>query len=633
MSRSNFMTLLLVAVAALIGLYGRFKGIGIWPLGVDEFYISRSVDHILQGGLPKFLCGGYYSRGLIFQYLDAALRMVHLSPEVAGRLLAGVGSLLVLPAAYLLGRRIQGSQTGWLVVVVLLLSIWEIEMARFGRMYAPFQAVFCWYLVCYLRYTLDRKPAALIGMVLLSFIGVFTWEGGTLLGVANIFAVLQLHAHGRLRRGDWGRLAVLALVLILLFLASRDLRDVGVAAADVADGSPDAAAGGGSPGAAARILATLRMHWPWCVAFLIPLGLAGAAGDFIAGFRSRWMSCAGLGLILVAGLAHAFTAALGLLALLLLLELISWSELTAARCRPFWAALLASLLFWLAYTHWAGGNAFQGLVNQPDVFQRILRPWGRTMPLLTVAAMLGIAYLFKRSLAASEGLTPARSLLSLLLLLVLAVGAIPTNRIETRYTFFLYPLIVMLLVSVVTRQRLAPWLAALLILGGFAVGEDFQIRQVAHIDSAAVNFRIGMSSARADHYYPRNDMRGVAQWLEQHVAPGDVVLSGIPNLDQYYPGITAFYLEEDDNRYDAYVCPDGRTDRWTGHSVVEKIDSLGSAVNSSHHLYATVYPDVEERLRQEALRRGWSMTPVFTALDGMTHIVSIQTSAQPGHLQ
>jgi hypothetical protein len=631
MSRSNFITLLLVAAAALIGLYGRFKGIGIWPLGVDEFYISRSVDHILQGGLPKFLCGGYYSRGLIFQYLDAGLRLAHLSPEIAGRLLAGVGSLLVLPAAYLLGRRVQGSQTGWLVVIVLLLSIWEIEMARFGRMYAPFQAVFCWYLVCYLRYTIDRKPAALIAMVLLSFVGVFTWEGGTLLGVANIFAVLQLHAHGRLRRGDWGRLAVLTVVLILLFLASRDLRDVGAAAADVAGGSPDAAVGGASPGEAVGTLATLRMHWPWCVAFLIPLALSGAAARFIGGFRRRWMSCAGLCLVLLAGLAHAFTAALGLLALMLLLDLVSWSELTTAHCRTFWAALLASLLFWLAYTHWAGGNAFLALVNQPDLFQRIARPWGRTMPLLTVAAVLGIAYLFKRSLAASEGLTPTKSLLTLLLLLVLAVGAIPTNRIETRYTFFLYPLIVTLLVSAVTRQRLAPWLAAVLILGCFAVGEDFQIRQVAHIDSAAVNFRIGMSSARADHYYPRNDMRGVAQWLQDHVAPGDVVLSGIPNLDQYYPRISSFYLEEDDNRYDAYVCPDGRTDRWTGHSIVEKIDRLTPAVDSSAHLYVTVYPDVEERLRQEGERRGWSTTAVFTALDGKTHVVSIQASLPTGH--
>jgi hypothetical protein len=59
---------------------------------------------------------------------------------------------------------------------------------------------------------------------------------------------------------------------------------------------------------------------------------------------------------------------------------------------------------------------------------------------------------------------------------------------------------------------------------------------------------------------------------------------------------------------------------------------LGPAVDSPNHLYAIVYPDVEERLRQEAGRRGWSATPVFTALDGKTHILSIQTSPRTGRL-
>ena len=63
--------LLLAAAAVLAGLYGRFKGLGTWPLGVDEFYISRSIDNVLRSGLPRFPCGGYYTRGLLYQYLVA----------------------------------------------------------------------------------------------------------------------------------------------------------------------------------------------------------------------------------------------------------------------------------------------------------------------------------------------------------------------------------------------------------------------------------------------------------------------------------------------------------------------------------------------------------------------------------
>jgi hypothetical protein len=194
--------LLMVGAAALLaGLYGRFKGIGTWPLGVDEFYISRSVDNVLRTGLPQFPCGGYYTRGLLFQYIVAGLRLLGCSPEFAGRFVAALASLLVLPAVYLLGKRVQGTTLAWLVAVILCVSVWEIEMARFARMYAPFQAVFAWYLVAYLKYTVDRRAGALWQMVALTVLGVLTWEGGALLGAANLFAVVVCHENGRLKPG------------------------------------------------------------------------------------------------------------------------------------------------------------------------------------------------------------------------------------------------------------------------------------------------------------------------------------------------------------------------------------------------------------------------------------------------
>jgi hypothetical protein len=215
---------LLVGVGALLaGLYGRFKGIGTWPLGVDEYYISRSIDNVMRSGLPQFACGGYYMRGLLYQYLVAGMRWCGMQPEFAGRLLAGICSLAVLPAAYGLAKRVAGSQAALVTFIILCISVWEIEMARFARMYAPFQAVFTWYLVFFLRYTIDRNKAALVWLIALSVLGVLTWEGGALLGVANLLAVVLAHDHGRLRAADWRRFAGLVLLLGLLFLATRDL--------------------------------------------------------------------------------------------------------------------------------------------------------------------------------------------------------------------------------------------------------------------------------------------------------------------------------------------------------------------------------------------------------------------------
>jgi Dolichyl-phosphate-mannose-protein mannosyltransferase len=621
--------LLVLVPAALIGLYGRFKGIGTWPLGVDEFYISRSVDHVLTNGLPVYPCGGYYTRGLLFQYLDAMLRMFGLSPEFAGRFIAAVCSLAVLPATYQLGKRVQGPLAGWLSVIILLVSIWEIEMARFARMYAPFQAVFAWYLVFFLRYAIDKNAAALRWMIGLSLVGVLTWEGGALLGVANIFAVVRSHDHGRLKAADWWRLAGLGVLFVLLYLASNDLRDVG------AESAVAAAPTGASHSAGFMIMAmsAVRLHWPWAVAFLLPLGMAGAAVPFIWSHRHQWMAFAGLWLVLLSALAHAFTAAVGLLALLLLTDLLDRRELASRRARPFWLALLGLLIFWAAYDLSSGGPSFGLLFGFPDIFERIARPWGRTLPILTLGILLCVAYGFVKSTAPGDARrSPMNALLGLLFLMVWVVAAIPTSRIETRYTFFLYPLLVVIVVSAILevtqhfygRRPMPNILLAAVPLLFFAATEDFQPRQVAHIDSKAVNFRVGMPPARAAHYTVRNDMRSIAQWLTAHVQPGDVVISGIPNLDQYYGGFDYLYLDDEDNRYEAYVCGNRRTERWTNHLILQHVDALKPVVDSGHHVYGSFYGDVEVRVLRDIKSQGWSVTKVYTALDGKTNVFRIE---------
>jgi hypothetical protein len=344
------------------------------------------------------------------------------------------------------------------------------------------------------------------------------------------------------------------------------------------------------------------------------------------------MVFAGLWLVLLSAIAHAFTAAIGLLALLLLTDLLDRRELASRRARPFWLALLALLAFWVAYDLSSGRPSFELLFGFPDFFERIGRPWGRTLPVLTLGILLCVAYWFVRSTAPGDARSPMNALLGLLFLVVLVVAAIPTNRIETRYTFFLYPLLVVIVVSAILelarhfqgRRPMPNMLLAAAPLLFFAATEDCQLKQVAHIDSEAVNFRVGMRPARADHYTERNDVRSIAQWLTAHVQPGDVVVSGIPNLDQYYGGIDYFYLDDEDNRYDAYVCGNGRTERWTNHPILQRVDALKSAVDSGHHVYGSFYGDVEARVLRDIKSQGWSMTRVYTALDGKTNVMSIE---------
>jgi len=168
------------------------------------------------------------------------------------------------------------------------------------------------------------------------------------------------------------------------------------------------------------------------------------------------------------------------------------------------------------------------------------------------------------------------------------------------------------------------WLAGCLPLACFAASEDFQPRHLIAVDSASVNYRVGMRGHWVEHYYPRNDIRGVADWLAAHVKPGDIVITGIPSLDQYYHSIDYFYLDEQDNRYEAYVCPDGRTERWTNRPLLYTANALKPLVAAPHRIYATVFMGTEQRLEADAPAAGWSVARVWTAPSHTADIVVIE---------
>ena len=642
--------LLVVLVGALaFGLYGRFAGLGLWAFGVDEFYISRSIDNVLKTGLPKFLCGGFYTRGLAYQYLVALVRHFSLSPEFAARVVSAVWSLVGLPAAYLIGRRLGGRILGLLMLILLLASVWEIEMARFARMYAPFESVFLWYLVFFLRYTVDRDQSALMPMVLLSILGILSWEGGALLGVANLLPPLLHHDRGRLRRADFKFIIAMLLLLGALVAATTDLRGSAMESA-VGNGAIDSQ----EPRIPLSLdLKVYTAHPVWISAFvLLQLALSIRALPWIWALRERWLAAAGLGLVLISAWLHQFALAGASIGLLLVTELVAPGELKDRPARPYVWALIACGVFWPAFgiltgawrelsansvltTHpWLG--LAQHLGGFPRVFDEIVRPWGRTMPGLTVGvsllgAALGLFVIVRRPNQSAV----IRTLMALLLVLILAVGARAPGRIETRYTFFLYPLvmalgftgILVLIESWLGPSQAAAAIGAALALLFFGLSEDFKPEHIAHIASWPVNFRLGMTAIEAAHYYPRSDYRLAAVWLKQHVRPGDDVIIGIPSIDPYYRA-NDFFLQSDDDRFEDYACREGTVERWTNLPLLHGTDALAARVAAGRRVLLVTYPEVAQAVFAEGRDRPWLEKQAWVSPDRGVAVTVIE-SAHP----
>lgn len=340
LERRVWIIISLLAVAT--GIFFRFRGFATWPLATDEYYIFRAMTFVLSGGLPEFPCGGYYSRGLLYQYITAPLLAAGIAPEAALRTVSILSNLAMLPAAWLLAHRLGGLRMAAVAVTILALSVWEIEMARFGRMYAPFQTLFLWYLYHLYNLMVTGEHRRWRYLIALSFAGPLVWEGGVILPVLNFIPLLAGTRYWLLRHGA----AAVALLVAALVFASINFRTLGPDSAQppLADG----------PGASGRplvdsfplLLPELPL-WAWLIVLGLPLLGAMLVRNHWRRLDFRaWLALAAIaGALLLNQLLLAAMVAIGAV----LIRWLPWSLASGKPLRWAWLALGGIAVYWAVY--------------------------------------------------------------------------------------------------------------------------------------------------------------------------------------------------------------------------------------------------------------------------------------------
>lgn len=458
-----------VVGALALGIFARFKALGAAPLAVDEYFMVRSTQNVLRHGWPVFDCGGIYSRGLILQYLTALLSLLGASLDVAARFLGAMSSVVALPAAFILGRRVRSTPLGFLVVAVLALSVWEVEMARFARMYAPFQAVFLWYLVYFLRRTVDNDPRAEWPMIALTVLGALLWEGAALLALANFMPVFLQRRSLALTRREWtGLIKYVAVFAAVYCFLSSDLRTLSSTPAlplDYSASMADANASAGTWAAVPSLLSVIAARWVWTVALVVPLLASAVAVLTLWRQRTPLLLATALIIALTAALAHQFLFVAAVLIVMALFRYCSWPQLLSRAARSAYIAIGLWALFWLSvrWLTWsppAESGSLKAvlaflwpLVSFPDVIDQLIVPWGRAVPFLGIGLVLLLGVGLINVVRHDEpGVSNERALHAVVFCLLLATCVSDAPRQETRYVFFLYP--AALVLALATMQTL-----------------------------------------------------------------------------------------------------------------------------------------------------------------------------------
>lgn len=593
-------------LAVAFGAYVRFKGLDQWPLTHDEYWIFKPIQTILRVGVPKFECGGYYVRGILYQYAVAPLIAAGLGPEFSLRLVALLSNLLAMPAIYLLGKRLSGRTVACASVILFSLSLWEIEFSRFGRMYAPFQTVFVWYLVFLHRNVVDQDKASARWMYFFSVLGIFLWEGGIFLALLNFTPLLFRLNHAPIRDLLCKELLISAAILLLATVyLTIDFWSIG-ANSHLPPGLVVTQQPGAGRGLALILWRTLPSHIEWLLPAL--LMAAGSAWAIYRLFQQAALPLAprlGLAIVIALSVANLFGLAIGCIVLLVLLDWINPRSMLTPALRIVAAAAAINFLFWVTYglatDAWYQFFPPFGseevikklsvvLFKYPNIFDQIVYPWLAAIPLTTLlfAILVGAATLLAVFGKRSRQNTALRIMVFVLALCALCIGALDP-RDETRYTFFLLPVMYLaaatalckLISSLFPHWRLKEITHALAISSLIWLSDDFGLHHMLHINSMEINYRLIYDEAKKLHYFHRFDYQTPAEYVNRHREKADVVINSQYSTNYYLDRVDYFYVNDRYWGFTQHSCDLGRRDRWSNAPLIHSPQALFSLVESA----------------------------------------------------
>ncbi len=162
------------------------------------------------------------------------------------------------------------------------------------------------------------------------------------------------------------------------------------------------------------------------------------------------------------------------------------------------------------------------LFNYPN-FYYLFEKYFEVLPVLLIISLGSITLGLFRLLKKGEGNPGTKLLFLLLILSILMVMFINTVYNDTRYTFFIFPVLLMLVLfsikefigSIVKKETVNNTIFIFTVIIFLFASEDFNPYHIWNIDSKEVNFRTIYTDAEEGHYYWRSDVRGVANIINK----------------------------------------------------------------------------------------------------------------------
>jgi hypothetical protein len=633
--------LVFLAIAAFIaGLFFRFWDLGGAPLAVDEYFLGTSTLNTAKYGLPQFDCGGYYTRGVLLQYLTLPLLALGANLEFAVRFWPAIASILSILAVWRIALLLGGTRIALIAVILMSLSVWEVEFARFGRMYAPFQAAFLWYLYFQIQHLINGDTAARWWYLGISALSIFIYEGAVLLLAFNLLALIW--------PGKRWTIVHLSVAFTLL-IAALKIRSTNFRYLESAADQASSTLSQNSEMSLPDVSRYLPIDLPNLPQSILPIVAMGLCLFGFAIWRYRddirinhpaaifWFIallsfCGGfiaLGIALV--LAGRFMVLPSPIPDITVRPRSIIGSLAALSSLWFVVIIFAFRLSETGITIPTIRDALGYLFNFPDVYYKIVTPWMQTVPFTSLSLMILAAVALGLTLKSSRGAPPAARiagyLFGALILQSLLVALIPLPYATTRYTYFLYPLLI-ILASVgintivgtrVTKPGSRILVVVSLMIPLFVIAEDFRLSHLVRINEPEIRYRTNYSSQLAEHYYARWDFRSTAFHVDANLLPDDNVIVFDQPLPHYLTRTTGIFIREGSGNYRIVQGCGGERDLWSNVPMLTHERDVQQLIDETKgRVWIIVRTDkyTHRDPLESALIEQYKLNPEFVSQDG-----------------
>ncbi|MBK7105243.1 MAG: glycosyltransferase family 39 protein [Ignavibacteriae bacterium] len=634
----------IISISVFLGTLIRFDDLGKWTLALDEYYIIKSSEFILEYGLPQFPSGGYYSRGILFQYLIALLLNFGVKAELAGRLFSVVANLLTIPPLYLISKKISNKLLAAIVIVIFSFSIWEIEFARFARMYTPFQAIFMWYMYFALEDFNNKNFKNFKWMILLSAISFLVYEGSIFLAVFN-FAPFVVNKKFKLSYFIASTLTFFASTFFNMF-GFRKFNSVPTLPPELVDFVSEATKQSPIkipqtlfPFAFDNILTSILTLFLITINIYIFIQLVKLLSE-----KKFWQ-------IFSLSILTIFTT-LNLFGLFILsfILLVFWDLLEFNLKNKKFNTLLISLFatnlfYWFTFgilsKNWfvlfdnfssysIGGiskRLFVAFFNFPDNYYTILNYLG-TIPIVTIFSVIFGVVLIIQLFTKLKNQKDVKFLFGSLIFVSL-LATVPTLEYdETRYTFFAVPLLIILVlfsvqkISEITFSRkpiLATLIFPIVVFSAFGLSKDFEFYHLINIDKADVNYRLIYNGRIKKHLYRRWDVENPVNYITKNAKKDDIIMINENSLEYYLPRVEYFNVDYNHEAFSILSIENGTKERWSEAKLIYKNDDLINFIeNRKQTIWFVVFP--ENWLSQINFYEKYKSNLVYQGIDGLLKV-------------